>query len=122
MEDLKWDKDRLYQLVQGKLGDHLFLVVSNREPYIHTVSGDKIVCNRPVSGLTEALDPVMRASRGSWVAHGSGDADKKVVDDHDRVADEQDVNHEHQAHALEISSPGLTHVHHLKCRISRTNR
>jgi trehalose-6-phosphate synthase len=50
------------------------------------MSGDKIVCNRPVSGLTEALDPVMRASKGTWVAHGSGDADKKVVDSHNRVA------------------------------------
>jgi alpha,alpha-trehalose-phosphate synthase [UDP-forming] len=76
----------LYQLVQQKLGDYLFLVVSNREPYIHTMSGEEIVCRRPVSGLTEALDPVMRASKGTWVAYGSGDADKKVVDSHDRVA------------------------------------
>ncbi|MFC2004547.1 trehalose-6-phosphate synthase [Chloroflexota bacterium] len=86
MEDLKWDKDRLYQLVQEKLGDYLFLVVSNREPYSHTLSDGKVICNRPVSGLTEALDPVMRASKGTWIAHGSGDADKKVVDSHDRVA------------------------------------
>ena len=86
MQDLMWDKDRLYQLVQGKLGDHLFLVVSNREPYIHTMSGDKIISNRPVGGLTEALDPVMRASKGTWVAYGSGDADKKAVDSHGRVA------------------------------------
>jgi len=86
MEDLKWDKDRLYKLVQEKLGDYLFLVVSNREPYIHTMSGDEIICNRPVSGLTEALDPVMRASKGTWVAYGSGDADRKVVDSRDRVS------------------------------------
>ena len=72
--------------MQEKLGDYLFLVVSNREPFIHTMSGDKIVCQRPVSGLTEALDPVMRASKGSWVAWGSGDADRKVVDSRDRVA------------------------------------
>ncbi len=86
MEELKWDKDRLHQLVREKLGDFLFLVVSNREPFIHTISGDEIVCHRPVSGLTEALDPVMRASKGTWVAYGSGDADKKVVDSYDRVA------------------------------------
>ncbi len=84
--DFKWDKERLYRVVQEKLGDYLFLVVSNREPYIHSMSGDKIVCNRPVSGLTEALDPVLRASRGTWIAWGSGDADKKAVDAHDRVA------------------------------------
>ena len=86
MEDLKWDKDRLYHLVQEKLGDSLFIVISNREPYIHTMSGDEIKCNRPVSGLTEALDPVMRASGGTWIAQGTGDADRKVVDAHDRVA------------------------------------
>jgi len=83
---LKWNKDRLHQLVQEKLGDYLFLVVSNREPFIHTMSGDDIICHRPVGGLTEALDPVMRASKGTWVAWGSGDADKKVVDSRDRVA------------------------------------
>jgi alpha,alpha-trehalose-phosphate synthase [UDP-forming] len=86
MEELQWNKDRLYQLVQGKLGDSLFIVVSNREPYIHTLSDNEIKWHRPVSGLTEALDPVMRASGGTWVAQGTGDADKKVVDKHDRVA------------------------------------
>jgi alpha,alpha-trehalose-phosphate synthase [UDP-forming] len=48
--------------------------------------GNQIKCHRPVSGLTEALDPVMRASGGTWVAQGTGDADRKVVDEHDRVA------------------------------------
>jgi len=72
--------------VQDKLGDYLFLVVSNREPFIHTMSGEEIVCRRPVSGLTVALGPVMRASKGTWVAWGSGDADRKAVDSHDRVA------------------------------------
>jgi trehalose-6-phosphate synthase len=85
MADSKWDKDRLYKLVQEKLGDYLFLLVSNREPYVHEMSGDEVVCKRPVSGLTEALDPVMRASRGTWIAYGSGSADRKVVDSHDRV-------------------------------------
>jgi trehalose 6-phosphate synthase len=76
----------LYQLVKGKLGSQLFLAVSNREPYIHSMSDGKIVSNRPVSGLTEALDPVMRASGGTWVAYGSGDADRKAVDANDKVA------------------------------------
>ena len=82
----KWDKERLYNLVQEKLGDYLFLLVSNREPYVHEKSGSEIVSKRPVSGLTEALDPVMRASKGTWVAYGSGNADKEAVDSHDRVA------------------------------------
>ncbi|MFC1949622.1 trehalose-6-phosphate synthase [Chloroflexota bacterium] len=86
MAAVKWNKDSLYQHVREELGEKLFLVVSNREPYIHTKSDNKIVCNRPVSGLTQALDPVMRASKGSWIAYGSGNADKEVVDSHDRVA------------------------------------
>ena len=85
MEDVRWDKESLYRLVKDKLGDYLFLVVSNREPYVHTMSGDRVTYNRPVGGLTQALDPVMRASGGSWIAYGSGDADKKVVDEHNRV-------------------------------------
>jgi alpha,alpha-trehalose-phosphate synthase [UDP-forming] len=86
MEEMQWDRDRLYQLVQAKLGDSLFIVVSNREPYVHSMSGNEITWNRPVSGLTEALDPVMRASGGIWVAQGTGDADRKVVDEHDHIA------------------------------------
>lgn len=86
MAKTEWDKDGLYRLVQEKLGDRLFLVVSNREPYIHSTAGNKIVWNRPVGGLTQALDPVLRAAKGSWIAHGSGDADKKVVDARNRVA------------------------------------
>jgi trehalose 6-phosphate synthase len=86
MAEMQWNRDRLYQLVQAKLGNSLFIVVSNREPYVHSISGDGITWNRPVSGLTEALDPVMRASGGIWVAQGTGDADRQVVDEHDHIA------------------------------------
>jgi alpha,alpha-trehalose-phosphate synthase [UDP-forming] len=85
MEELRWNKDRLYELVRSRFGDTLFVAVSNREPYIHTRSERGIRCDRPVSGLTEALDPVMRASGGTWVAQGTGDADRQAVDEKDRV-------------------------------------
>ncbi|HEX75566.1 MAG TPA: trehalose-6-phosphate synthase [Dehalococcoidia bacterium] len=62
------------------------MVVSNREPYIHISSGDEIQCVVPASGLTVALDPMMRACSGVWVAHGSGNADRKVVDAKNRVS------------------------------------
>ena len=67
-------------------GDRL-IVVSNREPYEHRWGeglGD-IEVRRPAGGLTSALDPLMRAVGGVWVAWGSGEADAQVVDDHDRV-------------------------------------
>ena len=75
-----WTKASLCELVKEKLRDYRFFVVSNREPYIHTFSGKQITVNVPASGLTIALDPVMQACGGTWVAHGSGDADRDVVD------------------------------------------
>ena len=75
----------LQELVKGRLEDYLFVVVSNREPYIHQWIGDQISCVTPASGLTAALDPVMQACGGIWIAHGSGDADRNVVDERDSV-------------------------------------
>jgi trehalose-6-phosphate synthase len=86
MGEPRWNKERLYELVREKLDDELFIVVSNREPYVHTMSGHTIRWDHPVSGLTEALDPVLRASNGTWIAQGTGDADRKVVDASDHVA------------------------------------
>ena len=41
--------------------------------------------SQPAGGLTSALDPIMQACHGTWVAWGSGSADRQVVDAHDRV-------------------------------------
>jgi len=81
-----WTKDSLCELVREKLSDYKFIVVSNREPYIHSFSGRKVVCQIPPSGLTAALDPVMQACGGVWIAHGSGDADREVVNKDNKVA------------------------------------
>ena len=81
-----WTRESLHDLVKEKLSDYLFISVSNREPYIHSFSGQKIVCQVPASGLTVALDPVMQACGGTWIAHGSGDADKEVVDKENKVS------------------------------------
>lgn len=81
-----WNRDTLQELVRSKLSGYVFIVVSNREPYIHNFAGDKIDCIVPASGLTVALDPVMRACGGTWVAHGSGSADREVVDDKNCVS------------------------------------
>jgi trehalose 6-phosphate synthase len=75
----------LKDLVKKKLKNHLFVVASNREPYVHTYAGEEVVCIKPASGVTTALDPILKASNGIWVAHGSGDADKSVVDPNGRI-------------------------------------
>ena len=82
---MEWTKEMLQELVGVKLSDLPLVVVSNREPYVHTYIGDKVHCQVPVSGLTMAVDPVMRACGGTWVAHGSGSADLDVCDDNGRV-------------------------------------
>ncbi|PIR16890.1 MAG: trehalose-6-phosphate synthase [Deltaproteobacteria bacterium CG11_big_fil_rev_8_21_14_0_20_49_13] len=75
-----WTGDRLKEHVKVKLGDTKMIVVSNREPYMHVKKGKEIECIRPASGLITALEPILRASGGTWVAHGAGNADKETVD------------------------------------------
>ena len=77
---------KLHELIRTELRDVKFIVVSNREPYIHNWKGDQIVCTRPAGGLATAIDPIMRASDGVWIAHGSGNADAQTVDGSDRIA------------------------------------
>ena len=80
-----WTKDRLHDVVATSLHGLKLIAVSNREPYIHMREGSRTRCLVPASGLTTALDPILRASSGSWVAHGSGTADREVVDRRDRI-------------------------------------
>jgi len=82
-----WSAERLHKLLMTQLRGDQVIVVSNREPYIHEHAKDgSIVVKRPASGLVTAVEPVMRACSGTWIAHGSGDADREVVDANDRVA------------------------------------
>ena len=80
-----WTKESLREVIEKQLGDYLLIVVSNREPYMHTYKKGKITCQRSAGGVITALDPVMKTCSGLWVAHGSGDADRKTVDKGDRV-------------------------------------
>jgi len=80
-----WTADRLAVQVQTRLdGGRLFLV-SNREPYAHQHNGKSFEVVVPPSGLVTALEPVLDACDGTWIAHGSGDADAETVDAHDRL-------------------------------------
>jgi alpha,alpha-trehalose-phosphate synthase [UDP-forming] len=79
-----WTPERLRASVHNKLQGSLY-VVSNREPYMHVRRGKNIEALVPASGLVTALEPILRACDGTWLAHGSGDADLETVDDHDRL-------------------------------------
>jgi alpha,alpha-trehalose-phosphate synthase [UDP-forming] len=81
-----WNKETLHDLISDQLEGHQLIVVSNREPYIHQFSCGEIECIQPASGLAAAVDPIMRASGGVWIAHGAGSADRKTVDENNHVA------------------------------------
>lgn len=81
-----WTPEKLRSLLHDELAGDQVLVVSNREPYIHEQGEHGITVRRPASGLVTAVEPVMRACSGTWIAHGSGSADRVTVDAHDRVA------------------------------------
>ncbi len=81
-----WDANALRAILDGELRGQEVIIVSNRESYIHMREGSQIVVRRPASGVVTALEPIMRACSGTWIAHGSGTADREVVDAYDRVA------------------------------------
>ena len=81
-----WTAQRLKQTLHRHLHGEKIIIVANREPYIHdrTANGSIRVLH-PASGLVTALEPVMRACSGVWVAHGAGSADRESADGNGRV-------------------------------------
>ncbi len=81
-----WSAERLQRALRDTLSGESIVILANREPYIHERTPDGSVRVRhPASGLVTALEPVMRACSGTWIAHGSGSADRETVDGQDRV-------------------------------------
>ena len=124
-----WTPDRLQQVLRRQLFGEGILVVANREPYIHERQEDGSVRVRhPASGLVTALEPVLRACSGTWIAHGSGSADFDVVDarDHVRVPPDEPLfdlrrlrltSEEEQGYYYGFSNEGLwplCHVAHTR--------
>jgi alpha,alpha-trehalose-phosphate synthase [UDP-forming]/trehalose-phosphatase len=79
------DRDARVGALRDLLGPRPLVVVSNREPYEHRRADGGIVLDRPEGGLVAALDPVMQACGGTWVAWGSGSADFDVAGPDGRV-------------------------------------
>lgn len=81
-----WTPDRLKQTLNRYLHREKVVIVANREPYIHERGQDgRVAVVHPASGLVTALEPLMRACSGVWVAHGGGSADRETADRHGRV-------------------------------------
>jgi trehalose-6-phosphate synthase len=80
-----WTADRLAVHVRKRLDGGRLFVVSNREPYMHIRRGKSVEVVVPPSGVVTAIEPILRVCDGTWIAHGSGDADLETVDEHDRL-------------------------------------
>ena len=85
LAESNWTPERLRVFVQGRLGGSRLFAVSNREPYEHFHRVTGIECSVPASGLVTAMEPVLRACDGTWVAQATGDADRETADEHGRV-------------------------------------
>jgi len=85
VESQTWGADTLKTLLNQDLAGDEILVVSNREPYIHVNTPNGVKVQRPASGLVTAVEAVMRACSGTWIAHGAGSADRDTVDANDHV-------------------------------------
>jgi trehalose-6-phosphate synthase len=83
--DSDWTAERLRVFVQNRLGGKRLFAVSNREPYEHFHRAGGIEAKVPPSGLVTALEPILRACDGTWVAQATGDADRDTVDECGRV-------------------------------------
>jgi len=81
----RWTPERLRVSMQSKMNGSRLFAVSNREPYEHIYSGGAVTWSVPPSGLVTALEPVLRACDGTWVAQGTGDADRETADEHGRL-------------------------------------
>jgi trehalose-6-phosphate synthase len=81
-----WTPQALRQVVRDHLHSAQVIIVSYREPYIHNFdAGGTPVVQVPASGMVTALEPIMRACSGVWVAQGTGTADRETVDRYDQI-------------------------------------
>jgi trehalose-6-phosphate synthase len=89
-----WTETKLRDLIQAKLGENALFVVSNREPYMHVLdeTTNSSRCIRPAGGVVTAIDPILRACGGTWIAHGSGNLDKEFVNSKNKLGVPPDDN------------------------------
>ena len=83
--DSPWTSERLKEFIKAYLKNRPIFIVSNQEPYIHQKIKNEIVFSEVPSGLNTAVNSVMEACGGVWIAHGSGNADKETSDEHGKL-------------------------------------
>src|SRR6185503_9828484 len=95
--DSLWTPERLRAFVRHRLKGSRLFAVSNREPYQHSRDANgNLHWDVPASGLVTALESVLRACEGTWIAQGTGDADRETADADGRLQ----VPPDHPAYTL----------------------
>lgn len=84
--DTPWTAERLGEFIKAHFAGRRFFVLSNREPYVHARGRNGVEYAVPPGGVVTALEPVMEASGGTWIAHGSGTADRETADAEGHIA------------------------------------
>lgn len=84
-EQQLWGADQLNRQIQEQFGESRVCVLSVDEPFVHSRRGMKIEQSCPSSGTVTALEPIIRAVSGVWIAHGKGSADRETADKHGRI-------------------------------------
>jgi alpha,alpha-trehalose-phosphate synthase [UDP-forming] len=78
-------KRTIGKILDERLKDYTLVVVSQAEPYQHDYVRDSIKVKRTTGGVVNAMEPILKANNGLWIAYGRGTAEKEVVDEHDRI-------------------------------------
>ncbi|MBI3320325.1 MAG: trehalose-6-phosphate synthase, partial [Candidatus Omnitrophica bacterium] len=82
----RWTAERLKEHVRLLLKGQSLMVVSNREPYMHVRQGRQIHCVVPPGGVVTALEPILHACGGTWIAACTGNADRDTADSRGRLS------------------------------------
>lgn len=88
-----WTAERLRASVQANVKNATVFVIANREPYMHVRGPTGVQVIVPASGVVTALEPVLAACDGTWIASGSGNADREFVDANDQLRAPPDDPH-----------------------------
>lgn len=75
-----WTAERLKEFVKAYLKDRPIFVVSDAESYVHSKGKSGVEVSVPAGGVITAIEPIMEACGGMWIARGKGDADKETAD------------------------------------------
>ncbi len=76
-----WSSETLFRFVREHLPSEQIIAVSYRQPYAHKESPEGLTWMTPASGLVTAIEPIMKACGGTWIAVATSEADRVAADE-----------------------------------------